>query len=260
MLNLYKLTGFIDLFDIIPNFVFPVFEKDGKLFFQNGHKNRIEEFVEVKKSVYSKLIPLQNCKSKEIIIDQTADPIYAFRKDASKIEFGDASYFQKFFQDYTTEDNLLKKKINDFLEEISVKRENSGWYRPKSAYFYGTGRRKSSVARVRIFPNGTGLISINGRDIEDYFGLETLKMVVRQPLNTTGTIGKVDVTATVIGGGVTGQAGALRHGISRALLEMNPEHRTILKAAGFLTRDPRMKERKKYGLKAARRAPQFSKR
>ena len=133
-------------------------------------------------------------------------------------------------------------------------------YQSKKPYLYGTGRRKSSVARVHLFPNGTGSITINGRDIEEYFGLETLKMVVRQPLNTTGVIGKVDVVATVTGGGVTGQAGALRHGISRALLEMDPEFRTSLKAAGFLTRDPRMKERKKYGLKAARRAPQFSKR
>ena len=133
-------------------------------------------------------------------------------------------------------------------------------YKSKKPYHYGTGRRKASVARVHLIPNGTGSITINGRDIEEYFGLETLKMVVRQPLNTTGTIGKVDVEATVTGGGVTGQAGALRHGIARALLEMDPEFRTALKAAGFLTRDPRMKERKKYGLKAARRAPQFSKR
>ena len=133
-------------------------------------------------------------------------------------------------------------------------------YKSKKPYHYGTGRRKSSVARVHLFPEGTGAITINGRDIDDYFGLETLKMVVRQPLNTTGTIGKVDIVATVAGGGVSGQAGALRHGISRALLEMNPEYRPALKAAGFLTRDPRMKERKKYGLKAARRAPQFSKR
>ncbi len=133
-------------------------------------------------------------------------------------------------------------------------------YKSKRPYHYGTGRRKSSVARVHVIPGGTGIITINGRDIEEYFGLETLKMVVRQPLNSVGVIGKVDVEATVTGGGVTGQAGALRHGISRALLEMDAEFRPALKAAGFLTRDPRMKERKKYGLKAARRAPQFSKR
>ena len=133
-------------------------------------------------------------------------------------------------------------------------------YKSKKPYLYGTGRRKSSVARVRLYEGGTGKITINGRDIDDYFGLETLKMVVRQPLNATNTLGKVDIVATVEGGGVSGQAGALRHGISRALLLVNPDYRQILKKAGFLTRDPRMKERKKYGLKAARRAPQFSKR
>ena len=133
-------------------------------------------------------------------------------------------------------------------------------YQSKKPYLYGTGRRKSSVARVHLFPNGTGAITINGRDIDEYFGLETLKMVVRQPLVTTDLLGKVDVVCTVQGGGVTGQAGAIRHGISRALLGLNAEYRAALKAAGFLTRDPRMKERKKYGLKAARRAPQFSKR
>ena len=133
-------------------------------------------------------------------------------------------------------------------------------YESKRAYHYGTGRRKASVARVRVYENGTGSITINGRDIDDYFGLETLKLIVRQPLNTTDTVGKVDIVCTVEGGGVTGQAGAIRHGVSRALLDLNPEFRAQLKAAGFLTRDPRMKERKKYGLKAARRAPQFSKR
>ena len=128
-----------------------------------------------------------------------------------------------------------------------------------NAQFYGTGRRKSSVARVRIVP-GTGKITINDRDIDDFFGLETLKVVVRQPLVATDTLGKFDIIAKVSGGGFTGQAGAIRHGLSRALLTVDAEYRPALKAAGFLTRDPRMKERKKYGLKAARRAPQFSKR
>ena len=132
-------------------------------------------------------------------------------------------------------------------------------YTPATPYFYGTGRRKSSVARVRLIP-GTGVITVNGRDIDDYFGLETLKLIVRQPLVATGTVGKVDIEATVAGGGVSGQAGAIRHGISRALLLVDDSYRAPLKAAGLLTRDPRMKERKKYGLKAARRAPQFSKR
>ena len=133
-------------------------------------------------------------------------------------------------------------------------------YESKRKYAYGTGRRKSSIARVRVYENGTGSIIINGRDIDDYFGLDTLKLLVRQPLVTTDMVGKVDIICPVAGGGVTGQAGAIRHGVSRALLSVNPEYRTPLKAAGLLTRDPRMKERKKYGLKAARRAPQFSKR
>ena len=134
-------------------------------------------------------------------------------------------------------------------------------YQSKKPYFYGTGRRKSSVARVHLFPNGTGSITINGRDIDEYFGLETLKLLVRQPLAATEQLGKVDIVATVTGGGVTGQAGAIRHGVARALLQYDSENlRSMLKKAGFLTRDPRMKERKKYGLKAARRAPQFSKR
>ena len=125
--------------------------------------------------------------------------------------------------------------------------------------FYGTGRRKSSVARVYLMP-GTGKITVNKRDIDEYFGLETLKVIVRQPLNATGNVDKFDVMVTVRGGGTTGQAGAIRHGISRALLKVDDEYRAPLKKEGFLTRDPRMKERKKYGLKAARRAPQFSKR
>jgi small subunit ribosomal protein S9 len=126
-------------------------------------------------------------------------------------------------------------------------------------YFYGTGRRKKSIARVRVLP-GSGNITVNDRDVDDYFGLDTLKLIVRQPFGVTGTTGKFDVIARVTGGGLSGQAGAIRHGLSRALLQASDEYRPLLKKAGFLTRDPRMKERKKYGLKAARRAPQFSKR
>ena len=132
-------------------------------------------------------------------------------------------------------------------------------YEAKLKSFYGTGRRKHSVARVRLYP-GSGNVTINGRSIDDYFGLETLKLIVRQPLELTETAAQFDVVCTVAGGGVTGQAGAIRHGVSRALLQFNAELRPALKKAGYLTRDPRMKERKKYGLKAARRAPQFSKR
>ena len=132
-------------------------------------------------------------------------------------------------------------------------------YTSAKPYFYGTGRRKKSVARVRIYP-GSGEITINGRSIDEYFGLETLKLIVNQPFGVTGTMGKFDIVANVTGGGISGQAGAIRHGVARALLTADAEYRPALKAAGLLTRDPRMKERKKYGLKAARRAPQFSKR
>ena len=133
-------------------------------------------------------------------------------------------------------------------------------YTSAKPYFYGTGRRKSSVARVRLYP-GTGNITINGKDIDAYFGLDTLKLIINQPFGVTGTEGKFDIVANVTGGGFSGQAGAIRHGVARALLQYDSEAlRPALKKAGFLTRDPRMKERKKYGLKGARRAPQFSKR
>ena len=133
-------------------------------------------------------------------------------------------------------------------------------YTSKKAYFYGTGRRKKSVASVRVY-EGTGKITINGRDIDEYFGLETLKLIVRQPMALTDTLGKFDLVIKVLGGGVSGQAGAIRHGLSRALVKVDADAYTAtLKKAGLLTRDPRMKERKKYGLKGARRAPQFSKR
>ena len=133
-------------------------------------------------------------------------------------------------------------------------------YESKRQYQYGTGRRKSSVARVRLYQGGTGAITINGRDIDDYFGLDTLKLIINQPFGVTSTEGKFDVVCTAKGGGISGQAGAIRHGIARALLQADETYRPALKKAGFLTRDPRMKERKKYGLKAARRASQFSKR
>ena len=132
-------------------------------------------------------------------------------------------------------------------------------YTSAKPYFYGTGRRKHSVARVRIVP-GTGVITINGKNIDEYFGLETLKLIVNQPFGATGTNGKFDIIATVAGGGISGQAGAIRHGLARALVKADESYKPALKAAGLLTRDPRMKERKKYGLKAARRASQFSKR
>ena len=132
-------------------------------------------------------------------------------------------------------------------------------YTSAKPYFYGTGRRKKSVARVRVYP-GTGLVTINGKNIDEYFGLETLKLIVNQPFMVTDTVGKFDIVANVRGGGISGQAGAIRHGAARALVTADEAYKPLLKKAGLLTRDPRMKERKKYGLKGARRAPQFSKR
>ncbi len=132
-------------------------------------------------------------------------------------------------------------------------------YQSAKPYFYGTGRRKKSIARVRLVP-GTGVITVNGKTLDEYFGLETLKLIINQPFGVTATEGKFDIIATVKGGGLSGQAGAIRHGVAKALLQADETFRPALKKAGFLTRDPRMKERKKYGLKAARRAPQFSKR
>ncbi len=132
-------------------------------------------------------------------------------------------------------------------------------YTSAKPYFYGTGRRKKSVARVRLYP-GTGVITVNGKSVDEYFGLETLNLIINQPFGVTGNEGKFDIVANVKGGGLSGQAGAIRHGVSRALLVADEANKPALKAAGFLTRDPRMKERKKYGLKGARRAPQFSKR
>ena len=132
-------------------------------------------------------------------------------------------------------------------------------YTSVKPYFYGTGRRKKSVARVRLYP-GTGVMTVNGKSLDEYFGLETLKLIIAQPFGATENEGKFDVVVNVVGGGLSGQAGAIRHGIARALVAADAENRPALKKAGFLTRDPRMKERKKYGLKGARRAPQFSKR
>ena len=132
-------------------------------------------------------------------------------------------------------------------------------YTSAKPYFYGTGRRKKSVARVRLYP-GSGVITVNGKNIDEYFGLETLKLIINQPFGVTESTGKFDIVANVKGGGLSGQAGAIRHGLSRALVKADETYKPALKKAGFLTRDPRMKERKKYGLKAARRAPKFSKR
>ena len=256
----YTLIGFLDLFGIKPNFVFPVFKKNKEWFFQDGSKDHINDFVPVKDSVRPMLIPLS--KGKIINVTKLSHPIYAFIDEFGKIEYGDSFFFSLYFMDYKTDDSLLKKKISDFLHEIEKEKDvqNTVPFLQGNVMYYGTGRRKSSVARVYITPNGSGMITVNGRDIDEYFGLETLKLIVRQPLVVTNMLNAVDIRAVVVGGGVSGQAGAIRHGIARALLVQDDNNRAILKSAGFLTRDSRMKERKKYGCKAARRSPQYSKR
>lgn len=256
MYKTYKLIGFINLFDIVPDFVYPIFENGGQFYFQHGKSNHIEEFVRVKHSVYDRIIPVPSDSS--IFVSLVSKPIYAFQYDINHIEHGTAEQLSAFLNNTQTEDLILKNEIDEFFNEISS--NNDFLYQPSRPYSYGTGRRKSAVARVRIYPNGSGAITINNRSIDDYFSLESLRLFVRQPMITTKTLETVDLIATVSGGGVTGQAGAIQHGVARALLGVDPQYRTVLKAAGLLTRDPRMKERKKYGLKAARRAPQFSKR
>ena len=262
MKSQYKLVGFINLFNIVPDFVLPVFENENQLYFQERKNNSILEFSEAKQTIRDRIILLDaindNLPCSFVEIDSS--PIYAFQENSQKVIFGDADVLKNYFENYTPSNDVLNSEISDFLEEISTEVSKENNYQSMTpTFFYGTGRRKSSVARVRVL-EGSGNIIINGRDINDYFGLATLKYIVKQPLVITENSNKFDIICTVAGGGVTGQAGAICHGLSRALLQANGDLRPVLKKAGLLTRDPRMKERKKYGLKAARRAPQFSKR
>ena len=263
----YKLIGFLNMFDIIPDFDFPIFEKNGNLFFQVGKNDKIEEFEEAKNTIKARVIPISSNSTNNnepILIDVFSRPIYAFQETENQIVYGNSSFFKIYFKTYSPKNKILRREIRDFFEDISSNRNDDiisfkQTRQQNTARYYGTGRRKSSIARVYLMP-GSGNVTVNKRNIDDYFGLETLKVIVRQPLVATDTVDKFDVLVNVKGGGYTGQAGAIRHGIARALLEADADYRPILKKAGYLTRDPRMKERKKYGLKAARRAPQFSKR
>lgn len=253
MVEIYKLCGFLNLFDVIPDFVFPIFEHAGEFYFQHGKENTVEEFIKVKKEVLPRIINLRD--GVVIPISIGSELIYAFQSDDTTLEYGEAAYLKAKLKGFTTDDAILKKQIQVFFEDVD---DYVSEYLPAANWFGATGRRKKAVARVRLVA-GNGNVVINKRDIDDYFGLETLKMTVRQPLVLTETY-TFDVLANVYGGGLTGQAGAIRHGIARALCKADPNLRSPLKKAGLLTRDPRMKERKKCGLKAARRAPQFSKR
>jgi len=197
------------------------------------------------------------------LFDVSSDPIYAFQTE-EQVVCGTSSFLRQFFKAYSPTNEVIALEIRDFLESLPKPKNeivlySTTLYQPKLLTYYGTGRRKTSIARVYIF-EGNGNIIINNRDIDNYFGLQNLKYVVCQPLSLTDNLKNFDVRCTVTGGGVTGQAGAISLGIARALLQYNTELRSALKSAGLLTRDARMKERKKYGLKAARKAPQFSKR
>ena len=319
----FRLIGYLNLFMLIPDFVYPIYYREGKFYFADGDAYFIRDFVELKDSMQSEIQPvtldkkiLRTIGSEQIyaylltdntLITGTGESVYKQLKSLPENQLKQRSDLLDFYSDFSTGKStdivthqfsnksipLSEPWIHPALPEydhgsrrtviagcidagktsllhqrwdIKAVNDLAGitagvdtvTHVPK-ARFYGTGRRKKSVARVCLVP-GTGKITINKRDIDEYLGLETLKVVVRQPLVATDTTDKFDVIVSVKGGGYTGQAGAIRHGIARALLEADADYRPVLKSAGFLTRDPRMKERKKYGLKAARRAPQFSKR
>lgn len=266
----YRLVGFLNLFDVVPDFVYPVFENDDLYYFQDEQNGKIIDFILVKSSVYSMITKIDKYKQilgiEKAILEIGSKSIFAFQIEKNKVVCGEDIYMFKFFQRYIAKNEFIKKEIAAFKEELSNSKEVNE-YRKKqftkeqkstrrTNKFYGTGRIKNSTARVYLVP-GMGNIVINKRPIDDYFGLETLKVIVRQPLVATETEDMFDVLVTVKGGGYTGQASAIRHGIARALLQVNSEYRLALKKAGYLIREPRIKERKKYALKAGRRSPQF---
>lgn len=262
----YKLIGFLNMFNLVPDFVFPVFEFGGNLFFQEGENDEIKSYSPAKSSIRTRIIPIVSNAVSDIessLFDISSNPIYAFQTEEQMI-YGTSSFLRQFFETYLPANEVIALEIRDFLESLPKPKNeivlySNTLYQPKLLTYYGTGRRKTSVARVYIF-QGYGNIIINNRDIDNYFGLQNLKYVVCQPLSLTENLQNFDVRCTVTGGGVAGQAGAISLGIARALLQYNAELRPALKSAGLLTSDARMKERKKYGLKAARKAPQFSKR
>lgn len=260
----YKLFGFLNMFKLIPDFVFPVYEQENVLYIQEGERNKLCAIAPLKKELCYRVVPKSeytnfNCLARHLNITITSSPKYAFQISEKDIIYGDSKVILEYLEQFHSNDEILKQEIADFRDDVGYITVNKLKRKSNILQFYGTGRRKSSVARVYLRP-GTGKIEINRRDIDEYFGVETLKVIVKQPLVITNTTDKLDVMVNVQGGGYTGQAGAIRHGISRALLQVDTNYRPVLKKAGFLTRDSRMKERKKYGLKSARRASQFSKR
>ena len=268
----YKLIGFLNMFSFVPDFVYPIFQNEGVYYFQEGYNDKINDFVPVKSSVYSMIKKIDSYEEfvgkNNIILTVDTKPIYAFQIEQNKLVCGDSNYILEFFKSYSTDNVVLREEIEDLKNEL-VNSMNSQKnkekvslheirYTHRKGGYWGLGRRKNSAARVYLVP-GTGKITINKRDINEYFKLETLKLVVCQPLVATETVDKFDVLVNVKGGGYTGQAGAIRNGIARALLQVDANYLPTLKASGYLTRVPRMKERKEYSLKAARRMPHLSK-
>lgn len=246
----FVLFGYLNIFELIPDFVYPIYFCQNKLYFADGDAYTITSFVEVKGSMIHRV---QAIATNEKIIRKVGDKqiyIYLLAGKSYLVGTGEEVYRK---MKYLPKGQLeLRADLLDFYNDYA-KIINS------HIQFYGTGRRKKSIARVYLVP-GTGKITINKRDIDEYLCLQTLRVIVRQPLVATRTEGRYDVLVNVHGGGTSGQAGAIRHGISRALLQADANHKPVLKKEGYLTRDSRMKERKKYGLKGARRAPQYSKR
>lgn len=336
----YKLIGYVDMFQLKPDFMYPVFECGGEYYMGHGDSRHVKEFFRLKASYVDHIQELPD-QYRGMSLKKGSEQIYIYKTEEDDLLVGsgrrisahlkcmsidneilrrDAERFIQKFETYEIENALLRddygvNETDDYPGLINCTLEQSAYVsyrllyklddaemddlaveacrprqlerdfpivrhmlttrrcsgtgpvgvlettvgRPRKERFYGTGRRKKSVARVYLMP-GTGKITINKRDISDYFNSEVLRVIVRQPLQVTGMENAMDVLVNVRGGGTTGQAGAIRHGIARALLAVDKGYRPILKREGYLTRDPRMKERKKYGLKAARRAPQFSKR
>ena len=252
----YKLCGYINLFGIIPDFVYPVYYRNGKYFFAHGDKFCIKRFFRVKKDYLREIQPLPE-KYGLIQRQVENDQIYIYEKSYGEILLGTGYNLVKKISNIRIGNTILQNILEEFREDFA---EDSGKkVLAADVKYYATGRRKTAVARVYL-ADGNGKIIVNQKPIESYFSGGYYREKVLMPLELTGTYGAVDVYATVKGGGVTGQAEAIRHGISRALINIAIDSKKMLKDEGSLTRDPRMKERKKSGLKGARRKPQRSKR
>lgn len=247
----FQLCGFINMFGIIPDFVYPVYLADGEYYLSNGDKNKIDSFIKIKEE-YKKEVELLPEWYQQIRKKPGSAQIYIYQYGYSDVYVGSGWELSKDLKNIEVENEILKKDLKKFLDNFEEENEQVQSY-------YSTGRRKKAVARVYI-SLGNGEITINNRSLDNYFGMEYHRQIVTAPLKLTGTENTVNIFIRVKGGGTSGQANAIRHGISRALVQLDIKNHKVIKKAGFLTRDPRMKERKKFGLKGARKSPQTSKR